>query len=85
MEPQESEKLYRMLFDRSMNGIIMTDPGDGGKISSSYLTACLMSEWMEEKLIGKGHDAMFDLESKADMVTSFRNSEAQYIAGRDKI
>ncbi|MGB9939436.1 PAS domain S-box protein [Methanosarcina sp.] len=58
---QESEKLYRMLFDYSMDGIILTDPRDGGKILSANPAACRMLGWTEQELIGKGRDIMFDL------------------------
>ncbi|RXA21870.1 PAS domain S-box protein [Methanosarcina sp. MSH10X1] len=62
---QESEKLYRMLFDYSMDGIILTDPRDGGKILSANPAACRMLGWAEEELIGKGREVMFDLEDPA--------------------
>ncbi|WP_410509575.1 PAS domain S-box protein [Methanosarcina hadiensis] len=58
---QESEKLYHMLFEYSMDGIILTDPREGGKILSANPAACRMLGWTEEELIGKGRDIMFDL------------------------
>lgn len=61
----ESEARYRMLFENSMDAIILADPRDGGKILSANLAACRMLGWTEEELIGKGRDAMFDLEDPA--------------------
>ena len=63
---QEGEKLYRMLFDHSMDGIMLTDPRKGGKILSANPAACHMLGWTEEELIGKGwKDIIFDLEDPA--------------------
>jgi PAS domain S-box-containing protein len=62
---QESEKLYHMLFDHSMDGIILTDPRDGGKILSANPAACQMLGWTEEELVGKGRDIMLDLRDTA--------------------
>ncbi|RXA21871.1 PAS domain S-box protein [Methanosarcina sp. MSH10X1] len=62
----ESEKLYRMLFDHSMDGIMLTDPREGGKILSANPAVCHMLGWTEEELIGKGwRDIIFDPEDPA--------------------
>ena len=44
---QEGEKLYRMLFDHSMDGIMLTDPRKGGKILSANPAACHMLGWTD--------------------------------------
>jgi PAS domain S-box-containing protein len=62
---QDSEKLYRMLFHCSMDGIILTDSKDRGKILSINLAACRMLGWTEEELIGKEQSVMFDLQDPA--------------------
>ncbi len=59
---QGSENLYRMIFDHSMDGIILTDPGDEGKILSANPAACRMLGWTEEELVGKERDAILDLQ-----------------------
>jgi PAS domain S-box-containing protein len=56
----EGEKRYRMLFDNSLDAIILSDPRDGGKILSANTAACRMLGWEEEELIGRGRDLMFD-------------------------
>jgi PAS domain S-box-containing protein len=62
---RQSEKRYRMLFDNSMDAIVLTDPRGGGKILSANQAACRMLGWSEEELIGKGRDVMFDLQDPA--------------------
>jgi PAS domain S-box-containing protein len=62
---RESEERYRMLFDHSMDGIILSDPREGGKILSANPAACRMLGWSVKELIGKGRDVMFDLEDPA--------------------
>ena len=62
---QESEKRYRMLFEHSMDAIVLTDPRGGGKILSANPAACRMLGWSEAELIGKGCDVMFDLQNPA--------------------
>jgi PAS domain S-box-containing protein len=57
----ENEKKYRLLFNHSMDAIILTDPRNGGKILSANPAACRMLGWSEEELIGKDRDVMFDL------------------------
>ena len=64
-ELQDSEKLYRMLFEHSIDGIILTDPRDGGKILSANPAACHMLGWTEEELVGKGSDVILDLQDPA--------------------
>lgn len=59
---QGSEKLYRMIFDHRMDGIILTDPRDDGKILSANPAACRMLGWTEEELVGKECDAISDLQ-----------------------
>jgi len=73
---RESEKRYRMLFDHSTDAIILSDPRDGGKILSANPAACRLLGWAEEELIGKGCDAMFDLQDKApsDLLDEFISS-----------
>jgi PAS domain S-box-containing protein len=56
----ESEKRYRLLFDHSLDAIILTDPRDAGKILSVNPAACRMLGWSEDELIGKGRDVLFD-------------------------
>ena len=56
----ESEKRYRLLFDHSLDAIILTDPRDAGKILSVNPAACGMLGWSEDELIGKGRDVLFD-------------------------
>ena len=46
----ESEKHYRLLFDHSLDAIILTDPRNGGKILSANPAACQMLGWSEEEL-----------------------------------
>nr|WP_082090646.1 PAS domain S-box protein [Methanosarcina sp. MTP4] len=62
---QVSEKRCRMLFDHSMDALILSDPRDGGKILSANPAACRMLGWAEEELIGRGRDVMFNLEDPA--------------------
>jgi len=57
----ENEKKYRLLFNHSMDAIVLTDPRNGGKILSANPAACRMLGWSEEELIGKDRDVMFDL------------------------
>jgi len=54
-----------MLFDHSVDAIILSDPRDGGKILSANPAACRMLGWAEEELIGKGPSVMLDLEHPA--------------------
>ncbi|MHC1757853.1 MAG: PAS domain S-box protein [Methanosarcina sp.] len=61
----ESEKRYRLLFNSSMDAIILTDPRNGEKILSANPAACHMLGWSEKELIGKGRDVMFDLADPA--------------------
>lgn len=56
------ETLYRMIFDHSIDGIILIDPRDDGKILSANLAICRMLGWTEEELVGKEHDAILDLQ-----------------------
>ena len=58
---QESEKRYRTLFDKSMDGIILTDPRGIGIILSANPAACRMLGWAEEELVLKGLDVIFDV------------------------
>ena len=62
---QESEKRYRMLFDKSMDAIILTDPRGVGIILSANPAACKMLGWAEEELILKGLDVIFDVKNPA--------------------
>jgi PAS domain S-box-containing protein len=61
----ESEKQYRMLFDKSMDGIILTDPRGVGMVLSANPAACKMLGWTEEELILKGLDVIFDVKNPA--------------------
>uniref|UniRef100_UPI00373FCEAF PAS domain S-box protein n=1 Tax=Methanosarcina horonobensis TaxID=418008 RepID=UPI00373FCEAF len=61
----ESEKRCRLLFDHSLDAIILTDPRGNGKILSANPAACRLLGWSEKELIGKGRDAMFDPEDPA--------------------
>jgi PAS domain S-box-containing protein len=61
----ESEKRYRTLFDKSMDGIILTDPRGVGIILSANPAACKMLGWTEEELIFKGLDVIFDVKNPA--------------------
>jgi PAS domain S-box-containing protein len=45
-----------MLFEHSMDAIILSDPQDGGKILSVNPAACQMLGWLEDELIGKRRD-----------------------------
>ena len=62
---RESEKRYRMLFDHSVDAIVLSDPRHGGKILSANPAACRMLGWAEEELIGKRCSVIFDLEDPA--------------------
>ncbi len=62
---QESEMRYRMLFDKSMDGIILTDPRGVGIVLSANPAACKMLGWTEEELILKGLDVIFDVKNPA--------------------
>ena len=62
---RESEKQYRMLFDKSMDGIILTDPRGVGIVLSANPAACWMLGWAEEELILKGLDVIFDVKNPA--------------------
>ena len=62
---RQSEMRYHMLFDNSMDAIVLTDPRGGGIILSANQAACRMLGWSEEELIGKGRDVMFDLQDPA--------------------
>jgi len=59
---QGGEELYRMIFDHSMDGIILTDPRNDGKILSANPAACRMLGWTEEELVGKECDEILDLQ-----------------------
>ena len=61
----ESEKRYRMLFDKSMDAIILTDPRGVGIVLSANPAACRMLGWTEEELILKGLDEIFDVKNPA--------------------
>src|SRR5659263_30452 len=61
----ESEMRYRMLFDKSMDGIILTDPRGVGIVLSANPAACKMLGWTEEELILKGLDVIFDVKNPA--------------------
>lgn len=61
----ESEKRYRLLFDQSLDAIILTDPRNGEKILSANPAACHMFGWSERELIGKGRDVILDLADPA--------------------
>jgi len=61
----ESEKRYRLIFDKSMDAILLTDPRGVGIVLSVNPAACRMLGWAEEELIGKGLDLMFDTEDPA--------------------
>ena len=61
----ESEKRYRMLFDKSMDGIILSDPRGIGIILSANPAACKMLGWAEEEIILKGLDVIFDVKNPA--------------------
>ena len=61
----ESEKRYRMLFDKSMDGIILSDPRGVGIVLSANPAACKMLGWTEEELILKGLDVIFDVKNPA--------------------
>jgi PAS domain S-box-containing protein len=65
LELQESEKRYRTLFDKSMDGIILTDPRGVGIILSANPAACRMLGWTEEELLLKGLDVIFDVKNPA--------------------
>ena len=62
---EESEKQYRMLFDKSMDAIILTDPRGVGIILSANPAACRILGWSEEELILKGLDEIFDVKNPA--------------------
>ena len=62
---EESEMRYRMLFDKSMDGIILTDPRGVGIVLSANPAACKMLGWAEEELILKGLDVIFDVKNPA--------------------
>jgi PAS domain S-box-containing protein len=59
---QKSEKRYRMLFNHSMDALILSDPRNNGRILSVNPAACQMLGWTEEELIGKGREIMFNRE-----------------------
>jgi PAS domain S-box-containing protein len=58
----ESEKRYHLLFNHSLDAIILTDPRDDGKILSANPAACQMLGWSEKELIGKGRNFLFNPE-----------------------
>jgi PAS domain S-box-containing protein len=62
---QESETRYRMLFDKSMDAIILSDPRGVGIILSANPAACKLLGWTEEELILKGLDVIFDVKNPA--------------------
>ncbi|MGE5457080.1 MAG: PAS domain S-box protein, partial [Methanococcaceae archaeon] len=64
----ESENRYRLLFNNSMDAVILTDPRGSGNILSANPAACKMLGWSEEELIGKGRDFIFDPED-SDVAT----------------
>lgn len=57
----EDKEKYHRLFEYSIDGIIFTDPREGGKILSANPAFCQMIGWKEEELVGKGRDVMFDI------------------------
>jgi PAS domain S-box-containing protein len=61
----ENEEKYRRFFEHSIDGIILTDPRDGGKILSANPAICRMLGWKEEELVGKGRDVMLDIRDPA--------------------
>ena len=62
---RESEMRYRMLFDKSMDGILLTDTRGVGIILSANPAACRMLGWIEEELILKGLDEIFYVKNPA--------------------
>lgn len=60
----ESEKRYRLIFDNSMDAIILTDPRGAGKVLSANPAAYRMLGYSEKELLGKMRDAMFDRENQ---------------------
>ena len=62
---RESEMRHRMLFDKSMDAIILTDPRGVGVVLSVNPAACKMLGWTEEELLLKGLDEIFDVKNPA--------------------
>jgi PAS domain S-box-containing protein len=79
----ESEKRYHLLFNHSLDAIILTDPRDVGKILSANPAACQMLGWPEEELIGKGRDSLFDPEDT--VLSSLLNERANAGSARTQL
>ncbi len=55
---KESEEKYRLLYDNSMDAILLTSPD--GSIQAANPAACAMFQQTEENLIRNGRDAIVD-------------------------
>ncbi len=79
----ESEKRYRLIFDNSMDAIILTDPRGAGKVLSVNPAACQMLGCSEKELIGKMRDALFDPEDPA--ISAFLDERAHSGSARTQV
>ena len=79
----ESEKRYRLIFDNSMDAIILTDPRGAGKVLSVNPATCRMLGWAEEDLISKRRYPFFDPEEPA--ISAFLDERARSGSARVQI
>ena len=79
----ESEKRYRLIFDNSLDAIILTDPRGAGKVLSANPAACRMLGWSEEYIIGKMRYPLLDPEDPA--TSTFLDERARSGSARTQI
>ncbi len=79
----ESEKRYQLIFDNSMDAIILTDPRGAGKVLSVNPATCRMLGWSGEELIGNTRYPLLDPEDPA--ISAFLEERAQLGLARVRI
>ena len=79
----ESKKRYRLIFDNSLDAIILTDPRGAGKVLSANPAACRMLGWSEEYIIGKMRYPLLDPEDPA--TSTFLDERARSGSARTQI
>jgi PAS domain S-box-containing protein len=63
-EMRANEERFHALYEHSRDAIILSDPGDGGRILSANPAACRMLGYSEEEMAGRsGREAILDPDS----------------------
>ena len=76
---RESEKQYRMLFETSMDGILLTSPD--GRITAANPAACSMVGMTEAELIQSGRPGMVDLSDPSNRAALEERARSGYFKG----